>query len=312
MASPHRNGYFPFYGINSNDLEILNEDLKIKLVNPTKAYYQVSYNILNQKQADSLALKFAIHQRFAEFEVFLDEESIDLSKMQIEENQDETSKDFVLYLTEGKHTVKVCYYAYPDEDLSSQVTKYIFKYDLEPARHWKSFNNINIEIDATAIDGTVYTQIKDSTIQIKNSEVYKISFDHLPQDLLEIEIDPKVYLPSIISPESFFFLSMVIFVSLNLVWLFKWRKRNVWSKYSLPSIVGSIIVPFVCLCIYIASYDWIDVLIGEHASARHGYTFLVMLAYPFFLAIYFLVAWIIDLMYKDKLRNTFKKKIKTD
>jgi hypothetical protein len=57
-------------------------------------------------------------------------------------------------------------------------------------------------------------------------------------------------------------------------------------------------VPFFTLAGYMLAFDLIDAAIGPAAGRTHGYTFLVLVVYPFLMPVYWLVMWLFDLRIK--------------
>jgi len=66
-------------------------------------------------------------------------------------------------------------------------------------------------------------------------------------------------------------------------------------------ILGSLVVPLLILFFHMLSYFIIDWSIGEEASRRHGYTFLILFLYPLLLPVYWFIMWWIDRSMKRSL-----------
>jgi hypothetical protein len=66
-------------------------------------------------------------------------------------------------------------------------------------------------------------------------------------------------------------------------------------------IVGSLLLPLVGLIAYITTPYFIDWLIGEAASGRHGYVFLVIFLYPVIMPLYWLSMVGVDWYFKRQM-----------
>ena len=313
MASPNRYGLHPSLGIQSGDVDINSEDLSIILADSAQyAVYDVRYNITSDKEQDRFTLVFDCVMEFSDFEVFLDGTPIEVNKNDIDSllvtNLNEAYTAFTINLDKGTHTIAVRYKGYPDSHKGSLLMNYTYKYNLAPVEGWKSFKNLNLSIDATALKEDVSIDIGDSTYQI-GGMVKSWQFEKIPQKMLEIEFNPKGDLTYEVDPSWFFFGSFLLLSIINFLWLFPWRRKHTNMKVSIPAIVGALVIPAVALFLYLLSFDFIDDLIGQYASRSHGYVFLVVFTYPVLAIIYFGFIWAIDRSYKSMLESQdFSKK----
>ena len=315
MASPNVYGYTPSVGLQSKDVDIEQEDLTITLSDSvTYANYTVRYHIKSDKEEGQLILIFDPAEPFTRFEVFLDGKAVNLIPIQNDSIPADTliygsnnrtdiyHQQFSLDINKGQHTIDVSYVGQPSEYLGNWVTEYTHTYNLKPAKSWKSFGKLNLIIDASSLKDHVSVNIQDSVYQIQG-KTKTWQFDSVPQNLIEIRFLPKGDLSFMIYPEAIFIVVFVILFVLNLWWLIRWRQLHLSKKYTLPAILGSLIVPALSIAAYMCSYPLIDCLIGKYAASFHGYVFLVIFTYPFFAIFYFIVMWVIDHFYKRQLRN---------
>jgi len=212
-------------------------------------------------------------------------------------------KYFETVLSKGEHVFRVKYVANRSKKRSNWVMEYNFQYSLSPAKYWKSFGSLEIIVDATNIKSEISTNLGQPTTGRLDS-IATWRFDKLPNDLFTISYIPKVsWFASLIiaiGPFGLTFILTIILALIHFLFIKKHRKNNYMKKYSWVVIIGSIIIPFLILLFYIYSFDLIDSVIGSEAGKYHGYTFLVMLLYPIFLAIYMTTMWKFDKYFKTK------------
>lgn len=312
MSSPYIRRCNPSIDLQSSEIHIESENLAITLMDSAKyALYKVEYQVLNPTTKSELLLVFDCATNYSEFQVWLDGTACQL--IQLDDNTgvsfaNDSSYDqgqlaaFKLNLNKGKHTIEVSYKGYPEIFLGSLLMRYTFRYNLAPARSWKSFEHLNLSIDATAFAG------KDVTVDIGNKTyplggiVQSWQFNSIPQDYIEIKFNPPSNIPFTIDPSWFFWLPLLVGAFFNIRWIKRWRLNHPNKKLSNPAMIGALVVPAIVIVCYRYSFPLIDLLIGHYASGHHGYLFFIFLGYPFLAIFYFFVAWLIDFNYKMKLR----------
>lgn len=212
-------------------------------------------------------------------------------------------KFFEIDLPVGKHKIKIEYIGNAWLDKSDWVRKYNYKYSLSPAKHWKSFGDLVIELDASNFQGKLTTNLGESKFK-EEGNLMIWNFDELPANTIEIEYKPKIdRLTSClisISPLGISTLISIILVIIHIIAIKENRKTSN-KRFSVTVIIGSIILPILSMYIYVASYGLIDKLIGKEASQFHGYAFLVIFLYPIILIFYMTTIWQVDLYWKRKL-----------
>ena len=213
-------------------------------------------------------------------------------------------KYFETELGKGIHKVRVTYTANVWTDVSDWVKTYSFRYSLTPAKFWKSFGELKVTVEQAGIVRPINTNIGaplEQTIQAKNTWM----FSRLPAEYLEFPYTPSMsrFVQALIAIDPFGLniISVILLFVLHLWLVVHYRRRHIHKKYSFVVIVGSWLVPFLTLLSYIAYFMLIDSLIGEDAGRRHGYVFLIMVLYPFFVPIYWTIMWLLDRLQKKQL-----------
>jgi len=211
---------------------------------------------------------------------------------------------FETSIPKGEHVIEVNYKARRWVDNWDWVKAYSYRYALSPAKYWKSFGTLNITVDASDFEEVLITNLGQPVSgDIKGIANWK--FDALPIDIFQINYDPKIsgIAQSLIEigPE---ILALLLGVALALGhwwWVVRYRRRHVAKRFSFVVLLGSVLVPIACVICYLYCFDFIDYLIGDHASRRHGYTFLIVAILPFVIPVYWLVFWLLDRRVKRKL-----------
>lgn len=334
MASPIREGTKTSSAISSKDIDILSEKIFIKIdPNFKTARFIVEYNIQSNLSGAQIPLLFYAENFKDSFYVWLNNKKINIQnvphtyyenslfngftkpldneKITIywENNAGNVYKlndlkYFEADLEKGVQKVRVEYTANVWIDLSGLIKKYSFLYSLSPAKYWKSFGSLEIIVEQ---EGQV-KQFK-TNLGLPNEETLKSlntwTFNKIPNEYFEISYIPKPNnLASIlmkIEPFGLAMLASILLAIAHFVLTITFRRKNIQKKYSLPVILGSILVPFFSLLIYNYSYVVIDKVIGDDASQYHGYVFLSYIFYPIMLIIYWIIFWQIDRQYKRRL-----------
>jgi len=335
MASPINPGTISSSAISSKNINITSENIFIKINKDfTTAKYIVEYNIQSNVAGKQMPLLFYAKDYKDNFMVWVDNKPVSvksLSELNIDqssflklyENGNDSTKVaisfdrnerasyeindlkyFEIDVEKGNHVIRVEYVAKAWIDKSDWVKKYSFHYSLSPAKYWQSFSNLTIKIEQ---EGSVknYTTNLGLPNENKISNLHTWNFKNLPSDFITINFQPKpnTLVAFLISLEPFGIavIFSIILMLLHLYWVIWYRRKNISKKFSAPVIIGSFLVPFLYLFIYINSYSVIDNIIGKDASNWHGYYVLIIIFYPFILIAYWVVFWLIDKLYKRKL-----------
>ncbi|MFZ1391576.1 MAG: hypothetical protein WAS23_08315, partial [Dokdonella sp.] len=204
--------------------------------------------------------------------------------------------------------VKVEYTANVWTDVSGWVKEFSFRYSLTPAKYWKSFGNLEINVEQ---EGEVRQFI--TNLGLPNEKEIKAintwTFNKLPDEYFEISFTPtpnnSTKILMTIGPFGLSIIVAILLAITHLFFTYTYRRNNIQKKYSIIVISGSILVPLLSLLSYIYSYSFIDNAIGENAGRHHGYVFLSIILYPIILIIYWLLFWLTDRQYKKKLINEY-------
>jgi hypothetical protein len=340
MSSPIWEGTMTSSVISSRDINILSERISIKIDQSFKtAKFIVEYNIQSDLSGRQIPLLFYAKDYKDSFFVWLDDKKISILNVPIKhyENsqfngfanalQKEIDEDeitiywekglgYVYKLTDlnyfetdikkGVHKIRVEYIANVWTDISGWIKEFSFRYSLTPAKYWKSFGNLQIIVEQEGQLRELRANLGlPNEKQIK--QINSWTFNKLPGEYFEISFSPK---PNNIAnalmkiePFGLAVIAIICMAILHFILTKAYRRRNIQNKYSLPVILGSILIPFLSLLAYMYSYDIIDNAIGEDAGRHHGYVFLSIILYPIILVIYWIIFWLIDRIYKRKLLN---------
>lgn len=202
-------------------------------------------------------------------------------------------------ISKGKHVIEVNYRATKWTDKRDWVNEYSIRYALSPAKYWKSFGTLYVKVDATDFD----KELSSNLGKTKNGDLKSIAeweFDKMPKEILQINFIPKIPKTAQtlikISPSGLACVTGSILALLHLLIVIWYRKKNQSKRFSLPLIIGSVLIPLTFLISWMNYYDIIDSYIGEHAGRTHGYTFFMLGLYPVITPIY----WLIDKQIKKK------------
>jgi hypothetical protein len=211
-------------------------------------------------------------------------------------------KYFETDISKGEHTIIVEYTANVWVDISRWVKEYSVRYSLSPAKHWRSFGELEITIDASRCGRKITTTL-GSPQRGSVDSVATWVFSKLPDDFFTITYIPEVSLfaKALIFINPFW---QILLVGIFLTWLHfqaikKYRKKSK-AKFSWVVITGSIIVPILVLFSYLFSFELIDAVIGPEAGRWHGYTFMILVLYPFLMPVYWVYMWWVDRNEKKK------------
>ncbi len=328
MSSPWIKGSITSEAYSSKDIDIIKENIHIKLIDLYKAEFKVVYTVKSDRQGLQIPLVFDTMTDDANdgsFNVWVDNVEIPVSNIpstyddlhalqwidsldsHLRYSQDDIPnliglKYFEVDLPKGVHTIRVEYIAAADIYLGNSIKEFSFKYNLEPARYWRSFKDLHVIVDASILDGLAEVDLLDKT---EFTGVKEWHFSELPQNIITISYVPNVswlarFLVAL-SPTGLAIILTLAFIALHVYLVLRYRIKNPLKKISPIVIVGSILVPFIYCCLFIFAYDFVDWVIGDSASGRHGYLFFVFFMYPIFVMFYMAIIWFVDKCKKSKL-----------
>lgn len=325
MASPYISGTSGAAPFSSKQVIVQKENLYITLSADFKtAFYIAEYHIYTDTDGLQMPLLFYAQQYSGGFRVTVDNQPIELlstpteqiaDNFQIGKNdsvrkqstqevairwdQDNYNyyplsdlKYFEVDLTKGTHVIQVSYAATASVDRSDWVNNYTHHYSLSPARYWKHFGQLSVQIvDSQYNKRTYFTNLGKPD---QKAGTAGWSFVELPADYITIQYKPIV---SGIAKQlvaigpgglTLIFGAMLVFLHLLLL------RYNLLDNagINLTLWLGGFLVPFVVLLFYTLCFPMIDAAIGLAASGRHGYSFLVFIIYPVAVPFYVLVCWV--------------------
>ncbi len=213
-------------------------------------------------------------------------------------------KYFEVDLGKGEHTISVHYNAFPTVDKSDWIKSYSFHYSLSPAKQWRSFGTLDITVNNSALAKELTTNLSTPTSG-NTKGIAHWSFNKLPDDFIVIGYKPQknLLIRSIIAfgPAGFTIIFIILLSGLHIYFIKDYRRKNVQKKRSAVVIIGSMLISFAFFIFFLSSFSMIDAIIGQDASGRHGYVFLVIIFYPLIWGFYWLIMVSVDHMTRDKL-----------
>lgn len=344
MASPILPGTLSGTVFTSDYVDILKEDLRIQ-INPNthRALINVSYHIRSDSAGKQIPLLFHAINYDGNFQLSVDgvpvkilpipedyllmpgrpmdgftgafiqdSESIIPSvkifwEKDIEKTYSLTELQYVeVDWTEGEHLITVSYEAEPWIDRSDWVRVYNYRYSLSPAKYWRSFGTLNVEISVKDFKALIETNLGEpQSGDWDNGMVW--TFDTLPTDAILITIIPNISrvastFISIGTDGIFYIASFFLFV-LHVCLIYRERKTNLQKRISKMVWIGALLFPLLAIIALNYSYSFIDNIIGTHASRFHGYYFLSVILYPIIVPFYGLFMWLLDFVIKHHLKN---------
>ncbi|MGP4118790.1 hypothetical protein ACT3N8_03075 [Psychrobacter aquimaris] len=321
MASPTIDGTTVSTAYSSKDIDILSETIDINIDKDfNQANYDVTYEIYSAEEGYRIPLVFEVFDRVGDetdknFIVEVDGQTVPVLINYDYESQSKSlpayydpetdtavqfnnsAKYFEINLGEGNHVINVQYSAYPTIDRSYWTNYYIYQYSLKPAKTWKSFGNLTVNLKIADEPQYLKTNLGEplgGAIQADSKWV----FDHIPKDVMEISYQQP---PSSLAQWLIDLNGRVVFIaSIMLLGFIHYRLMRVSHKRRSKKAkiilwLGVLIVPFIALMIVFYKIYLIDWLLGEHASRYHGYTFLIVVfGYPLTLPFYLLIMKLCD------------------
>lgn len=335
MASPWHKGTLGASPFINQFVEIKKEHIKIKLDSTfEEASYEINYLINATKEGLNIPLLFLALEYKEDFQVWLDGDLVELKAFPYNyysKTDSSKTKGFNYFLEEGEsvaiqldekngfieklsnlkyfevdlslglHTVKIKYVAKPWVFEGDWVKKYSFRYSLYPAKYWKHFEHLEIELDAGSLIEKIETNLRFQSQDLEHG-IMRWKFDRIPTQTLEIKFNPQINKKALfliaIGPYYLSLIMLALLIIIHFILAKNYRKKSS-TKYNWVAILGSIINPFLMYLTYIYSIDCIRYLIGEHASTVYG-AFFAIVFYPINVLVYLVVVWQVDKYWKRK------------
>ena len=343
MASPFEEGTLASSAVSSNDISILTETIHIKIDSDFKtARFIVDYQIQSDMDGLQIPLLFYAQDYKDSFIVWVDNKKISIQNvpesysehsrfMRFSDSfeKSDTGDEITIYwqansgyvyklsdlkyfetdIGKGIHTVRVEYIANVWTDYSDWLKVYSLRYSLSPAKFWKSFGTLTVNLKQEGIVRQLSTNLGEpveKAFQAKSSW----TFTELPGEYLEFSYKPKPgkFAAVLISvqPLGLAIAIGIVLFGVHLFLVRRYRRKFATKKYSPVVIGGSILVPFLFLVSYSCSYPLIDFSIGEEAGKNHGYVFLIFAMYPVLALAYGMIMWLLDRLQKRKINSGSK------
>lgn len=346
MSSPFREGTKSGTAFSSRDINILSEDIQIIIDKKFEtAKFTIEYTIESEVAGKQIPLLFfaqdykdsfivSVNDKLVEIinvpDEYIDGDNSPFSKYSnvfINGYSKQYKKDqVVIYwerfsgvvcnlsdlkyfesdIAKGVHKIRVQYTAKVWTDLSEWVKQYTFTYSLTPAKYWKSFGTLHINVQQQGEVKQLFTNLGqpiEKTYFANNTW----TFNKLPDNYLAMSYSPNISSLAraliTITPLGLSMFVAIVLLAIHVFFVISYRKRNIGKQYSSVVIVGSLLLPFLILLSYMFSYDLIDYTIGEEAGRHHGYVFIAILLYPILLSAYWRIVWLIDRQQKRKLSS---------
>jgi hypothetical protein len=343
MSSPIREGTQVSTAFSSKDIQILSERIHVKIDKTSgTAKFMVEYTIQSDVSGKQIPLLFYAQDYQDSFLVWVDDQRIDIQKIPEQYTHVDDSpfstfagpfersnrangtdevmihwsensafvyeindlKYFETDITKGTHKVRVAYTATVWTDASGWVTEYSFRYSLTPAKFWKSFGTLNIQVEQEGEVKELSTNL-GRPVEQQFDTINNWMFTKLPAEYFEFSYSPDISMLAqmliFITPLGMAVIIGILLFTWHLMLVRRYRRRFVRKKYSPVVIAGSLIVPFLVMLSYIYAYPLIDNIIGDSAGRHHGYVFLTIVLYPLLLPIYWTILWLLDRQQKKKM-----------
>lgn len=342
MSSPVWEGTQVSTAFSSKDIRILSERIHIKIDKAfSTAKFMVEYTIQSEVSGKQIPLLFYAQDYKDSFFVWVDDQRVDIQKIPekythigdspfstfagpFERSRQVNSADevtirwsenaafvykindlkyFETDIEKGTHKVRVEYTATAWTDVWGWVSEYSFRYSLTPAKFWKSFGTLNIQVEQEGEVKEFDTNLGHPAEQ-KFATINNWTFTKLPAEYFTFTYSPNINIVAkaliFITPLGIAVIIGLLLFAWHLVLVRRYRRKFVNKKYSPVVIVGSLIVPLLVILSYILAYPLIDGIIGDAAGRHHGYIFMVIIFYPILFPIYWIVIWLFDRQQREK------------
>lgn len=207
---------------------------------------------------------------------------------------------FVAHLKKGENNIIINYNAAFSYDRRNFLRTYILEYSLYPSKFWKSFENVEFEIESE-----IPIEITSSSVgnPISTARGFLWKINNFDNDLtIKFTRKFNVLTKILIALEPFGIACMVslVLVIFHLFLLKKQRKRYP-QQYNWWVPLGIIFVPFIFCLIFIGAFDFLDWL-TDQKTYHYLYFVLAIFTGLIFLFFYGIFVWIFDKNLKRKYR----------
>lgn len=343
MASPVREGTLTSSAFSSRDIDILKEKIDLTIDKDFKTgFFKIEYIIRSDSGGIQIPLLFYAADYKDGFSVSVDGKETELLNIPAEYLSSSGSginkfsrfsdsftesgvktgtvtifweegsgnvyelsdlKYFETGLTKGEHVIKVEYTADAWLNLKDWIKEYSFRYSLSPAKHWRSFDSLIVNVNSKAFYSNISTNLGEPAAGNLNSSAEWV-FTKIPAEFLIVNYSPHIsgFATALINlgPTNLTAIFSFVIILIHILFIMIFRKNNPSKKFSWIVMIGSFIIPLLILLFYIYSFYIIDSAIGPEAGKHHGYTFLVIIVYPLIVPVYWFLMWITDRIIKKR------------
>lgn len=322
--------------IISNHVDIIHEDIIVTANKGFKtALFNITYFIKANKSGIQIPMIFYASEFRQDFMVFVNGKQVSLKNMpeslqsrftlfddfhttdqqfsheMISRKHPGSYSDlkyFEIDLTKGSHTIEVRYTADVTSRKSIWMNKYGVRYELWPAKHWKSFGTLTIILKNNSGKALQTNLGNPGAGNLKTEALWK--FNSLPQNSFTIELDSELswFANTLISigPEilSLPILTLIPIYHVRLIKRYRLKKPK--AYFSWVAALGSFIACFLGLLAYLTIIRLIGLSIGESYNGNYpggyGGLFIIFILCPFINFVYLIIVWRIDRTYVKKLK----------
>jgi hypothetical protein len=216
-------------------------------------------------------------------------------------------------LDSGRHQFRVTYRATARVGMFGSVKDYRYRYALAPARGWRSFGSLVVELDNTPLRMQLTSNLGEpKTGQLDSVATWQ--FSSLPeQNDLEFRFDPE---PDAlgrfalrVGPFGWGLIATLLLMSIHFILVVRSLKENPYrGTPSFRAIGGALLVGILSTFAFIFAPQFTYMLIGEHATGMYGYWFF--LAFVVGIAIlvgYTILASVLEIIVKRALIRRDKR-----
>ncbi|MEK7724319.1 MAG: hypothetical protein AAB336_08240 [Acidobacteriota bacterium] len=338
VAAPSQGGQTLSEPSGIKNIDILKEDLNIDFTqlndeklpwNERQINVEAIYQIDNPTDITKLELVFVIVSDAKNFQFFLDDKEIvtepidnkEFADRQTWKKPDKTpfenreimynpnngklkSAKFTLNIPKGKHTLKAIYKAEPTVYKNIGVMKgWQFAYSLSPAKDWKSFGGLNLNIKIPK-DWKFFSNLKLE----QNGENLTGNFKELPADFLAVTTQAPIPASYNTSTDITFFtfLACLVVFPILLIIFAVWKGYN-WNNSWIYGILAGLIWALLVGVSGFLSQSFPKSFIPESQYASYGYDdifgiFFNIILIPIVFGIG-IGLWIVSVFLASKWRN---------
>ena len=197
-------------------------------------------------------------------------------------------------LDSGRHQFRVTYRATARVSRFGYVKDYRYRYALAPARGWRSFGNLRVELDNTPLRMQLSSNLGEPQSGSIDSAATWL-FSRLPeQNDLEFRFDPELdgvaRFALRVGPFGWGTIATIIMILIHFFLVFRRLRKNPYrGTPSFRAIGGAALVGILSTLAFLFAPQFTYSLIGEHATGTFGYWFFL----AFFAGIAVLVGYMI-------------------